>query len=42
MVDSWDICTTWNAHKEGGLMAIIFFKLMNMNYMYSTDGKHLW
>ena len=25
MVDSWDICTTWNAHKEGGLMAITFF-----------------
>ena len=25
MVNSWDICTTWNAHKEGGLMAITFF-----------------
>ena len=25
MVDSWDICTTWNVHKEGGLMAITFF-----------------
>ena len=25
MVDSWDICTTWNAHKEDGFMAITFF-----------------
>ena len=42
MIDSWDICTTWNVSKEGGLMTTTFFKLMNMIYMYFIDGTHLW
>ena len=37
MVDSLDICTTWNAHKEGGLMAITF-----LTHEYELHVFHWW